>query len=194
MGSVIRPACRGCSRRRWRSAHRGTARDACRGAADEPAVHEDARGSRDPRARPEAHRGRPGLGYGLKRAATQVAIHIELAAAAEGASPTVVAHSKHVAIAARSTAARADQLLALAQKVQAATSAADAAALVSQMVSLAISSSPGRTRMGWKNHRRRGRAAARRRAREVDAEVEQGIGNGNSCPIPYSHSLVLAIA
>jgi hypothetical protein len=79
----------------------------------------------------------PGLGYGLKRAATQVALHIEMAASAEGASPAVVTHSKHVAIAARNTVQRADQLLALAQKVQAATSAADAAALVSQMVSLA---------------------------------------------------------
>jgi hypothetical protein len=79
----------------------------------------------------------PGLGYGLKRAATQVAIHIELAAAAQGASPTVVTHSKHVATAARNTTARAEQLLALAQKVQAATSATEAAALVSQMVSLA---------------------------------------------------------
>jgi hypothetical protein len=79
----------------------------------------------------------PGLGYGLKRAATQVAIHIELAAAAEGASSVVVTHSKHVALAARNTAQRSDQLLALAQKVQAATSAEEAAALVSQMVSLA---------------------------------------------------------
>jgi hypothetical protein len=79
----------------------------------------------------------PGLGYGLKRAATQIALHIELAASADGASPNVVAHSKHVAVSARNTVNRADQLLALAQQVQAATSAADAAALVSQMVSLA---------------------------------------------------------
>jgi hypothetical protein len=79
----------------------------------------------------------PGLGYGLKRAATQVALHIEMAASAEGASPNVVAHSKHVATSARNTVQRADQLLALAQKVQAATSAAEAAALVSQMGSIA---------------------------------------------------------
>jgi hypothetical protein len=79
----------------------------------------------------------PGLGYGLKRAATQIAIHIELAAAAEGASPIVVTHSKHVALAARNTVSRADLLLALAQRVQAATSAAEASALVSQMVALA---------------------------------------------------------
>jgi hypothetical protein len=79
----------------------------------------------------------PGLGYGLKRAATQIALHIELAASAEGASPNVITHSKHVAQSARNTVSRADQLLALAQKVQAATSAEEAAALVSQMVSVA---------------------------------------------------------
>ena len=79
----------------------------------------------------------PGLGYGLKRAATQVALHIEMAASADGASPNVVTHSKHVAVAARNTAQRADQLLALAEKVQAAASAEEAAALVSQMVSIA---------------------------------------------------------
>ncbi|MEP6619543.1 MAG: hypothetical protein ABJE47_09515 [bacterium] len=79
----------------------------------------------------------PGLKYGLRKAALGVATHVELAAGATGASPNVVTHSKHVAMAARNTATRADQLLALAQKVQASTSAADAAALVSQMVSLA---------------------------------------------------------
>jgi hypothetical protein len=79
----------------------------------------------------------PGLGYGLKKAATGVATHIELAGVAQGAAPQMVTHSKHVAIAARNTLLRVDQLLALAQKVQAATSAADAAALVSQMASLA---------------------------------------------------------
>jgi hypothetical protein len=79
----------------------------------------------------------PGLGYGLRKAALGVATHIELAAAAQGASANVITHSKHVATCARNTVQRADQLLALAQKVQAATSAADAAALVSQMTSLA---------------------------------------------------------
>ena len=79
----------------------------------------------------------PGLGYGLKKAATLVATHIELAAMSEGASPSVSTHSKHIAVAARNTALRADQLLALAQKVQASTSAPEAAALVSQMASLA---------------------------------------------------------
>jgi hypothetical protein len=64
-----------------------------------------------------------------------VATHIELAAKAQGASPKVVAHSVHIATSARNTVQRADQIVALAKQIQAATSATDAAALVSQMVS-----------------------------------------------------------
>lgn len=79
----------------------------------------------------------PGLGYGAKRAATAIAAHIELAAGAEGAQPNVVSHARHIAMSARNTVTRADQLVALAQRVQSATSAADAAALVNQIVSLA---------------------------------------------------------
>jgi hypothetical protein len=77
----------------------------------------------------------PGLGYGVKKAATGVATHIELAAKAQGASANVVAHSVHIATSARNTVQRADQIVSLAKQVQAATSAADAAALVSQIVS-----------------------------------------------------------
>jgi len=77
----------------------------------------------------------PGLGYGVKKAATGVATHIELAAKAQGASPTVVSHSVHIATSARNTVQRADQIVALAKQIQAATSPSDAAALVSQMVS-----------------------------------------------------------
>jgi hypothetical protein len=78
----------------------------------------------------------PGLGYGVKKAALGVATHIELAAKAAGASPNVIMHATHVATSARNTVQRADQVVALAQKIQAAESAADAAALVSQLVSL----------------------------------------------------------
>jgi hypothetical protein len=48
----------------------------------------------------------------------------------------VITHANHVATAARSAVDRADQIIALAQKVQASTSAAEAAALISQMVPL----------------------------------------------------------
>ncbi len=78
----------------------------------------------------------PGKQYGLKKAATNIATHIELAGAAAGATPGEVLHSKHIATAARSTVARADQIIGLAQKVQASTDAAAAAQLMSQIAIL----------------------------------------------------------
>ena len=79
----------------------------------------------------------PGLGYGVKKAAQGVVTHIELAGAAPGAPQQIVLHSKHIAIAGRNTLVRVDQIIALAQKVRAATTAAEAASFVSQMSSLA---------------------------------------------------------
>lgn len=78
----------------------------------------------------------PGRQYGLKRAANGIATHIELAGAAAGATPAEVMHSKHIATAARATVARADQIIALAQKVQMATDAATAAGFMNQIVIL----------------------------------------------------------
>lgn len=78
----------------------------------------------------------PGLGYGVKKAAEGIATHIELAAKSPGASTNVTMHAQHVAAAARNSVQRSDQIVALAKQIQAATSAADAAALVSQLVSL----------------------------------------------------------
>lgn len=85
----------------------------------------------------------PGKQYGVKRAATGIAAHIELAAKAEGANPTHVTHSKHIAAAARATVARADQIIALAQKVQLATEAAAAAQMMSQIAQLCDQLSTG---------------------------------------------------
>jgi hypothetical protein len=77
----------------------------------------------------------PGLGYGVTKGAAGAATHIDLAAAAPGASPVVVMHAKHIAPAARSVVERSGAALAIAQKVMAATTAAEAAALVSQLTS-----------------------------------------------------------
>jgi hypothetical protein len=78
----------------------------------------------------------PGLGYGVKKAAQGVVTHIELAAKASGASQNIITHSNHIATSARNTVTRCDQIVALAQKIQAAASAADAAGLVNQLVSM----------------------------------------------------------
>ena len=96
----------------------------------------------------------PGSGYGLKKAANNVAAHIELAAKAQGASQNITTHAVHIATAARNTVQRADQILALAQQIQAATSAAAAADLVAKLNTLASQLVPGVDangdgRIGW---------------------------------------------
>jgi hypothetical protein len=78
----------------------------------------------------------PGLGYGVKRAALGVATHIELAAKANGASANVIGHAAHIAMSARNTVTRVDSVVALARRIQAATSAADAAPLAAQLAVL----------------------------------------------------------
>jgi|SRR5687767_13649149 len=79
----------------------------------------------------------PGSGYGLKKAVTNIATHIELAAKAQGASQNVSTHAVHIAVSARNVAKRADEIVALSKQVQAATSAADAAALITRINALA---------------------------------------------------------
>lgn len=78
----------------------------------------------------------PGKGYGLKKAALGIATHIELAAKAPGASANVVMHAAHISMSAKNTSLRADSIIVIAKKIQASTSAPEAAALVSQMASL----------------------------------------------------------
>lgn len=79
----------------------------------------------------------PGLQYGVKRAADGVATHIELAAKAQGATPGITVHATHIAMCARNTVTRADAIIAVAQKIMGATSAAEAATLVTQMGAMA---------------------------------------------------------
>ena len=78
----------------------------------------------------------PGKGYGVIRAATGAAAHVELAAKSAGAGQNVLLNAPRVATAARSTVTRAEQIIKLAQQVQAATDAKTAAAFMSEMVSL----------------------------------------------------------
>ena len=78
----------------------------------------------------------PGMGYGLKRAALNIATHMDLAAKSQGASPNVITHAGHVSTASRTVAARCDQAIAVAKQIQAATTPAEAAGLMNQLVSL----------------------------------------------------------
>ncbi len=103
---------------------------------------------------PEQIAGGPGLGYGVKKAAAGAAGHIEFAAKSDGASGAVMTHSEHVATSARNTVARADEIVALAKKIEMASSASAASGLVAELNTLAeqlISGTDanGDGRTGW---------------------------------------------
>ena len=96
----------------------------------------------------------PGKGFGMKRAAGGIAQHVELAAKEPAASANVKTHATHIATAARSAMTRADQAIAIARQIQAATTAAAAAALMAQLVSIcdqfiAGSDNDADGRIGW---------------------------------------------
>ncbi len=78
----------------------------------------------------------PGAGYGVIAAAEGAARHISLAAAAEGGGDGVKTHATHVATAARNAVANAKAAIEVAEKIQAATDAAEAATLLTELTEL----------------------------------------------------------
>ena len=78
----------------------------------------------------------PGLGYGVKKAAAGTAKHIGFAANSKAASKNVKTHAVHVATMANNTIARVDEIVALAKKVEASKTAAEAVPLVEKINSL----------------------------------------------------------
>lgn len=78
----------------------------------------------------------PGMNYGVKRAATGAMQHVEFAAKADGASANVKTHAGHVSASLSNVIKRSDEIVALAQQIRAATSAAAAAPLVTQLNTL----------------------------------------------------------
>lgn len=96
----------------------------------------------------------PGNGYGVKQAAEGAAKHIMAAANSEDASGAVKTHAEHVATSARNTVTRADEIVMLAQKIEMATAAEEAAALVAELDALAQAllagvDANGDGRTGW---------------------------------------------
>lgn len=79
----------------------------------------------------------PGLGYGVKKAATGTAQHIGFAAKAAEATKNVKTHAVHVTTMADNTVARVDEIVALAKQVDAATDASEAASLVEKINTIA---------------------------------------------------------
>ncbi len=78
----------------------------------------------------------PGKGYGLKRAMDGVIMYAEFAAANAGASANVKTHSAHVIAAARNTLKRTDAVIAMARRIQTASSVEDGSKLVGELQSL----------------------------------------------------------
>ena len=76
----------------------------------------------------------PGSGYGVKKAAAGALQHIGLAAKSEGASANVKTHATHVSASLEDVVKWTDEAIATAQKIQASTSAAEAAKLVTELV------------------------------------------------------------
>jgi hypothetical protein len=76
----------------------------------------------------------PGSGYGVKRAAAGALQHIQLAAKSEGASKNVQTHAGHVSASLGNVIAWTDQAIVTSQKIRAATSASEAAALVNEVI------------------------------------------------------------
>lgn len=98
----------------------------------------------------------PGQGYGVKRAATTIVTHIDLAAKTPGAPAAATTHAAHIGTSAKNVISRSDQILTLAKQVQAATSAEAAAGLMNQVSSLAAqlvagADANGDGRVGWQD-------------------------------------------
>ena len=76
----------------------------------------------------------PGSGYGVKRATAGALQHIHLAAQSEGASQNVQTHAWHVSASLSNVMAWTDEAIAMAHKIRAATSASEAAAVVTEVI------------------------------------------------------------
>jgi hypothetical protein len=85
----------------------------------------------------------PGSGYGVKKAAAGALQHIGAAAKAEGASANVKTHSTHVSASLDDVVKWTDEAIGNAQKIQAATSAAEASKLVNELAAQTSAISDG---------------------------------------------------
>jgi hypothetical protein len=84
----------------------------------------------DPSVEPKG----PGSGYGVKRAAAGALQHIQFAAKSEGASKGVQTHAGHVSASLTDVVQWTDAAIATAQKIRAATTAAEAKPLVDELI------------------------------------------------------------
>jgi predicted lipoprotein with Yx(FWY)xxD motif len=75
----------------------------------------------------------PGLGFGVKRAAAGIAEHVQLATKSLTVSTNVMTLAGHVLLSANNTVKRCDEIVAVARRIRAAATAADAAPDVARL-------------------------------------------------------------
>ena len=78
----------------------------------------------------------PGSGYGVKKAATGALQHLEFALQAEGVTANIKTHAAQVSAALNNVLQWTDQAVNTAQKIRAATSAPEAAALANELAAM----------------------------------------------------------
>ncbi|MDZ7778911.1 MAG: hypothetical protein U5R14_03100 [Gemmatimonadota bacterium] len=103
---------------------------------------------------PSRIQGGPGAGYGVVEGASGVVRHIEMAGEHESASENIKTHATHVATAAGSVVARAEEGATLAERIVNAGSAAQAAELLEELATLTERvlhgyDADGDGRIGW---------------------------------------------
>lgn len=93
----------------------------------------------DPTVEPKG----PGAGYGVKKAAAGALQHLEFATKAEGATAVITTHAAQVSSSLSNVLQWADQAVAAAKSIRAATDAADAAGPTADLVALTLRISEG---------------------------------------------------
>ena len=79
----------------------------------------------------------PGLGFGVRRAAAGVVEHIQLAAKVPNVQASVLTLASHVLASSNNTLRRCDEVVAVAQRIRSAVTAADASAHLARLGALA---------------------------------------------------------
>ena len=92
----------------------------------------------DPAGPFDRAQGGPGAGYGVKKAAAGALQHLDFAAHAEGATSSITTHAAPASSSLSTVLRLIDEAVAAAQKIRAATTAADAAGPVADLVALTV--------------------------------------------------------
>ena len=98
----------------------------------------------------------PASGYGVKKAVTGALQHLDFAVQGEGSTANIKTHAAHVSASLNNVLQWTDRAIAIAQQLQSAASAPDAAKLVAELVSLTTAITDGKDanndgQVGWQN-------------------------------------------